>query len=215
MDGSDATSVQRGLTALTKPPLESGAIRSAASRLTPRATGSEIWPRRSSRHRSEFATLNIVKKLYLVAGLAALLSTLAAPAHAQKKADIAFDFGPSGVWLQYADAGSRQLHPLNPEEMASGDVDGNGQSDLILDFPGQGVWIWLNDSQWLQLHTLNAAQIITADLDGNGRSAVLLDFPGLGIWVWRHNVGWSQLHALSARTSWRLATWMAMGARKW
>jgi hypothetical protein len=140
-----------------------------------------------------------VKKLRLVAGLVVFLSTLAAPAHAQKKDDIAFDFGPYGVWLKYADAGFRQLHLLSPQEMASGDVDGNGQSDLILDFPGAGVWIWLNDSQWLQLHALNAAHIITADLDGNGKSAVLVDFLGFGIWAWRYNVGWSQLHAQSPR----------------
>jgi hypothetical protein len=142
----------------------------------------------------------IVKKLAQVVVFAGLLFALAAPAHAQKKADIAFDYGAAGVWVRYADVGFRQLNPLNPDEMASGDVDGNGQSDLILDFPGQGVWIWLNDSQWLPLHTLNATQIITADLDGNGRRAVLLDFPGLGIWVWRYNIGWSPLHTLNPHT---------------
>jgi hypothetical protein len=36
---------------------DSGAVRSGASRLTPRATGSGIWPPRSSRHRREFVTL--------------------------------------------------------------------------------------------------------------------------------------------------------------
>jgi beta-lactamase superfamily II metal-dependent hydrolase len=91
--------------------------------------------------------------------------------------DVAFDYGAAGLWLHSADTGWRQLNASNPDVMASGDVDGNGQSDLILDFPGQGVWIWLNDAEWLQLNTLNAGQIITADLDGNGKSAVLLDFP--------------------------------------
>lgn len=132
----------------------------------------------------------------LVAGLVVILSIFAAPAYAQKK-DLAFDFGPSGVWLHYADTGFRQLHPLSPEEMASGDVDGNGQSDLILDFPGAGIWIWLNDSQWLQLHTLNAAHIMTAELDGNGKAAVLVDLPGHGLWVWRYSGGWSQLNPRS------------------
>ena len=69
--------------------------------------------------------------------------------------DLAFDFGADGLWLKYADTGWQKLDSANPEEMASGDVDGNGQSDLIVDFPGQGVWIWLNDSAWIQLHPGN------------------------------------------------------------
>src|SRR5262245_58461152 len=128
------------------------------------------------------AAVVCLKKLCFVAGLLVLLSAVAAPAHAQQKSDIALDFGASGLWLRYADGRFRQLHSSSPKEMASGDVDGNGQSDLILDFPGHGVWIWLNDSQWLPVHDLNAAHILTADLDANGKSAVILDFPGLVIW---------------------------------
>jgi hypothetical protein len=113
--------------------------------------------------------------------------------------DLAFDFGPNGVWLKYADAGWRQLHPMNPEEMASGDVDGNGQSDLIVDFPGRGLWIWLNDSAWVQLDTWNSGTMIAANLDGNGKSAILFDFPGWGIWVWRYGGDWLWLYPQSVR----------------
>ena len=113
--------------------------------------------------------------------------------------DMAFDFGADGLWLKYADTGWRKLHPTNPEEMASGDVDGNGQSDLIVDFPGQGVWVWLNDSVWFQLDSWNSGAMVTADLDGNGRSAVVFDFPGSGTWVWRYGGEWFQLHWRSPR----------------
>ena len=118
--------------------------------------------------------------------------------------DMAFDFGADGLWLKYADTGWRKLHPTNPEEMASGDVDGNGQSDLIVDFPGQGLWVWLNDSVWFQLDSWNSGAMITADLDGNGRSAVVFDFPGSGTWVWRYGGEWLQL-------DWRSPLAMAPG----
>jgi hypothetical protein len=54
---ADAPRVQRGLTARTKFPPDSGAIRSAALPVTPRAKSSRIWPARLSRDRGEFATL--------------------------------------------------------------------------------------------------------------------------------------------------------------
>jgi len=113
--------------------------------------------------------------------------------------DMAFDFGSNGLWLKYADTGWQQLHSMNPEEMASGDVDGNGQSDLIVDFPGQGLWVWLNDSVWVQVDTLNSGAMLAADLDGNGRSAVVFDFPGWGIWVWRYGGDWFQLDSRDPR----------------
>lgn len=115
---------------------------------------------------------------------------------AAPKMDMAFDFGVYGVWLNY-ETGWESVNTGNPSVMASGDVDGNGQSDLILDFPGQGVWIWLNNSRWFQLDARNSGQIVTADLDGNGRSAVVLDFPGNGTWVWRYEGTRNQLHDLS------------------
>ena len=115
------------------------------------------------------------------------------PPVASSTSDMAFDFGANGLWMNYADTGWKQLHAMNPEEMASGDVDGNGQSDLIVDFPGQGIWIWLNDSAWVQLDSWNSGAMVAANRDGNGRSAVLFDFPGSGLWLWRYGGDWLQL----------------------
>ena len=115
------------------------------------------------------------------------------PPIASPTADMAFDFGADGLWMNYAGTGWKKLHSMNPEEMTSGDVDGNGQSDLIVDFPGQGLWIWLNDSAWVLLDTWNSSAMVAADLDGNGKSAVLFDFPGWGVWVWRYGGEWIQI----------------------
>jgi hypothetical protein len=61
MLGSDravATSVQRGLTALPKPPPECGAICLGRISIDSSRHRTGIWPARLSRHRWEFATLN-------------------------------------------------------------------------------------------------------------------------------------------------------------
>jgi subtilisin family serine protease len=111
--------------------------------------------------------------------------------------DLAVDFGSAGLWLRFNNVSWTQLHVLSPEEVASGDVDGNGQADVIIDFPGSGVWVWLNNSGWFQLHHLNVAGIVTGDLDGNGKAAVLVDFPGSGLWIWRFTSGWVHLNSMS------------------
>ena len=90
-----------------------------------------------------------------------------------------------------------QLHVSSPEEIATGDIDGNGRMDAILDFPGFGVWAWMNDTSYVQLHTMNVAALTTGDLDGNGQDDVVLDFPGFGLWLWFNNTMFVPLHSLS------------------
>jgi hypothetical protein len=122
------------------------------------------------------------------------------PPSASPTTDMAFDFGADGLWMNYVDSGWKKLHSMNPEEMTSGDVDGNGQSDLIVDFPGQGLWIWLNDSAWVQLDTWNSRAMVPVSRDGNGRSAILFDFPRSGLWLWRYGGDWVQLDSRDPRS---------------
>ena len=115
-------------------------------------------------------------------------------------ASVAVDFGtPYGVWRLTDTTIWSQLHPLHPEAMVRGDLDGNGLDDLVIDFGSSfGVWVWMNDVTWSQLHILSPSHMVTGDLDGNGRDEVILDFPGFGIWIWSNNTSWSQLHGLNA-----------------
>ena len=116
-------------------------------------------------------------------------------------ADIVVDFGPSfGVWLRTNQNGSTpqwtQLHGLSPTALASGDIDGNGQSDVIMTFPGYGVWIWFNNATWRPLHPFDASEIVTGDLDGNGKDEIILSFAAYGLWIFYNNANWSPLHGL-------------------
>jgi hypothetical protein len=111
--------------------------------------------------------------------------------------DLIVDFGAPGVWVWANNATWLRLHAVSPEEMATGDLDGNGKADLILDLPSYGIWVWKNNAAWSQLHVLNANQIVTADLDGNGKDDVLVDFPGYGLWVYMNDATWSRLHLTS------------------
>jgi hypothetical protein len=110
------------------------------------------------------------------------------------KADLAIDFGTSGLWLLDNGVTWSFLHGLNPSLLATGDIDGNGLSDVIVDFAGFGVWAWMNNSSWLRIHSLNVTAMTTGDLDGNGRSDIVLDFPGFGVWVYFNNTSFSQLN---------------------
>ena len=42
-----------------------------------------------------------------------------------------------------------QLHSVSPEEVVTGDLDGNGVDEIIIDFgPSYGVWVRMNNTSW-------------------------------------------------------------------
>ena len=59
-----------------------------------------------------------------------------------------------------------QLHSVDAEDLATGDIDGNGRPDVIIDFGVYGLWAWMNSSFWKQLHTMNPEGIAVGNFDG-------------------------------------------------
>ena len=115
--------------------------------------------------------------------------------------EVVMDFGSTfGAWIHHNGSFYSQLHSASPEEMAAGDLDGNGQADILLDFPGFGVWVWRNGHSWFQLHAMNVTAMETGDIDGNGQADVIMMFPGFGVWVWLNDSLWFQLHPSDAAT---------------
>lgn len=111
-------------------------------------------------------------------------------------ADLAIDFGDAGLWLLSGNNAWQQLHGVNPDILATGDLDGNGISDLAVDFGSYGLYVWMNHANWVLLHPGNATQLITADLDHNGHDDIIVAFPGYGLWRWSDGV-WNQVHNLT------------------
>src|SRR6185503_11422714 len=115
---------------------------------------------------------------------------------ARQPQDLLVDFGPaSGIWTLYDGAAWTQLHPISPENMITGDLDGNGIDDVVIDFGSvHGLWVHLNGASWVQLHVSSPTAMLTADLDHNGKDDVVINFPGAGISVWYNNTTWTKLH---------------------
>jgi len=102
--------------------------------------------------------------------------------------DVAIDFGgPYGIWARLNNKDWAQIHPLSPDHMAIGDIDGTGVDDLILDFgTPYGLWTLNNYHTWMDLHPLSVEGMITGDLNGDGRDEAIFDFgPGIpNPWVY-------------------------------
>jgi hypothetical protein len=114
--------------------------------------------------------------------------------------DLLVDFGTAyGVWTLYDGAAWAQLHSISPENMITGDLDGNGVDDVVIDFGSvHGLWVHLNNASWVQLHVLSPTAMVTADLDHNGKDDVVINFPGFGIFIWYNNTTWTKLHPLES-----------------
>ena len=62
--------------------------------------------------------------------------------------------------------GWTEPHWLSPEQVVTGDLDGNGIDDIIGDFGAiYGVWIRMNNTTWVQLHGLSPTHMAVGDLD--------------------------------------------------
>jgi hypothetical protein len=124
----------------------------------------------------------------------------AKPAQAVVAADMIADFGASGTWLLTDLTSYSLLHPLSPDSMVTGDLDGNNVDEIVLDLGvNHGVWAWMNNQSWAQLHPLSPTRMARGDLDANGRDDLLLDFPGYGVFVWANHTNWvCQRHLLAA-----------------
>ncbi len=78
-----------------------------------------------------------------------------------EKTDLIVDFG-SGIWTRYSDITWTLLHSLDPETIATGDMDGSDRDEVIIDFgAGAGIWVRYNDVSWTNLHSLSP-EIIAA-----------------------------------------------------
>ena len=58
-----------------------------------------------------------------------------------------------------------ELEGVSPEDMVTGDMDGNGQDEVIIDFGDGGIWVRLNNSSWFQLDALSPENMAVGKLD--------------------------------------------------
>ena len=109
--------------------------------------------------------------------------------------ELTVNFGPAwGVWeLDYGVAW-RMLHPFNPKQIVSVDIDRNGVAERVVNFGDvHGVWVRWNNGGWTNLHFLSPRSMVAGDFDGDGRGDIAMDFPGYGLWAYYRGSYWRQL----------------------
>ena len=146
------------------------------------------------------AVMNISVKKILLSLFFILISITCLHSRAFSEDILVVDFGASkGLWTRTDAAIWTQIHGLNPEDIATGDIDGNGTYDLIVDFGATyGLWAYMNNAIWVQLHGLNPEQIVMGDIDASGKDDLIIDFgANVGLWAFKNNSSWVQLHSLS------------------
>ena len=79
--------------------------------------------------------MSILVKRILVSFFFLLLSTAFFHSRAFSTDTLVVDFGAAnGLWTRAGASTWTQLHGLNPEDMATGDIDNSGTGDIIIDF---------------------------------------------------------------------------------
>lgn len=110
--------------------------------------------------------------------------------------DLLIDFGRHGMHTYNDNFAWTQIHDLDPDCLAAGDMDANGLDEIVIDFGSAGLWIRWDSGVWQRITEADADYIVTADIDVNGRAAVIGDFGSGGIHIYRSVSGWMQLHEL-------------------
>lgn len=92
------------------------------------------------------------------------------------------------------------VHPGALNNIARGDIDGDGSNNVIFDFTVGGIWNYdYNSGTFTRIHGGTANHIVRADLDENGVADLVIDLAsGGGIWSYMNNTGFSFIHSGTA-----------------
>ena len=112
------------------------------------------------------------------------------------KEDVVASFDIFGLFSRINDAAWLHIGNTNPDQVAVGDIDANGQHDVIGVF-ASGVFIKRNLGGWSHLTGRVPQTLAVGDLDGNGNDDLVFTFGSLGLWAWLNDARWRRLHTVS------------------
>lgn len=112
------------------------------------------------------------------------------------KEDVVASFDIFGLFSRMNDAAWLHIGNTNPDQVAVGDIDANGQHDVIGVFPS-GIFIKRNLRGWEQLHGGIPETMAIGDLNYNPRDDLVFAFGSLGLWAWLNDERWLRLHTVS------------------
>jgi len=108
---------------------------------------------------------------------------------------------------------SSTISGVSMPEIATGDLDGDGQQDLVVGFDNGQIWAFFNNTEWQVLHAGNDAELITtANLDGLGADELIASFSGGSVRKYGTSSGWTDLSATVAGHPRQMVAGDAIGA---
>jgi len=106
--------------------------------------------------------------------------------------ELVLNFGPPYGVYQYDQAGGwKQWNTVNPSQMVTLDLNGDGTDELVAGFPGYGLYKKESANDWQQINNVDPEKMITADIDGDGKDELVAGFTGYGLYYYDDLEGWS------------------------
>jgi hypothetical protein len=97
-----------------------------------------------------------------------------------------------GLWHYDQTGGYKQWNTVNPSQMVTVDLNGDGTDELVAAFPGYGLYTYDSTNGWQLINTL------IPEFMGAGRNnRIACDYgAAYGLWLWDLAVGWRQINSV-------------------
>jgi hypothetical protein len=107
------------------------------------------------------------------------------------KNELILNFPGYGLY-QYDQAGGwKQWNTVNPSQMVTGDLNGDGTDELVAAFAGYGLYTYDSVNGWQPINTVDPEKMIAADIDGDGKDELVAGFIGYGLYYYDDPGVWS------------------------
>jgi hypothetical protein len=119
-------------------------------------------------------------------------STVYLPYAFVSKDELILNFGPAyGLWQYDQTGGWKQWNMVNPSQMATIDLNGDGTEELVAAFPGYGLYTYDSTNGWQQINTVIPEAVIPF------RNGIACDYgANYGLWLWDRTVFWQQINTV-------------------
>jgi hypothetical protein len=119
-------------------------------------------------------------------------STVYLPYIFVSKDELILNFGSTyGLWRYDQTGGFKQWNTVNPSQMVTVDLNGDGTDELVAAFPGYGLYTYDSTDGWLQINTF------IPEVMGAGRNFIACDYgAAYGLWLWDRTGGWQQINTV-------------------
>jgi len=106
--------------------------------------------------------------------------------------ELVLNFGAAYGLYQYDEAGGwKRWNTVNPSQMVTVDLNGDGTDELVAAFPGYGLYKKDSANDWQPINTVNPEKMIAADMDGDGKDELVAGFSEYGLYDYDDPGGWS------------------------